>query len=151
MNPIQWLINYCTACQTAVSGINVNQVVVDDSQIIKFLADQTSEMNSILLGIIPDFSPNGDSADNFIASGSVAFFVLNKTTYSEYDHKGFIDIFKDTFPVVRDLVEKMLQDSREGCDVLRYLNTNTIHILPVWNKAGCNGWQILCDIDYPLW
>lgn len=151
MNPITWLINYTAAAQIAINGLNKNGVVVDDSQLIKYLNELSQDHNCILMGVIPDFSPNGTHPDDYMAAGSFSFFILKKTDFSDHNHEQFIGIFKDTFPLAKDLVEKMLNEAREGCDVIRYLDAGSIHILPVWNKAACNGWQILFDIDFPLW
>ena len=151
MNPIEWLRDYIEDCRTSIPGINANEVVVDDSQLVKFLNSQSSEKNSILVGVIPDFSPRGSNPDSYVPVASLSFFILNKTGYSDHNFDEFIDIFKDTFSPVQAIVEKMLNDATRGCDVIRFLDSGTIHILPVWNKAGCNGWQILFDLDYPLW
>lgn len=150
MNPITWQKQYTIEVKEAINGINFSRCVIDDSQLIHFLSEHQQSDNNILMSVIPDFGMKARDIDNAQLTPSTAFYVLKKTDYSAQNHDEFLDIFIETFDHAHDIVTKMLNDATQGCEVIRYLNPESITITPVWGKASCNGWVINFNLEFPL-
>lgn len=150
MNKITWFKNYLIEVQAEIAGINHNRMAIDKSQVVKHLNDLSSAQNYLLLGIIPDFGSAGTNGDDYKQNASTQLWIVKKTTYSEVNYQEFYQIFEDTYQSAEDVLKKLIDDSLSGCEMLRFLNTPTIQMLPVWNEASCNGWKILFNFDLEL-
>lgn len=146
MGKVEWFKNYVQGLDDAVDEIKRNKIVVVKSQLTKFLNDHQSDDNLLLLGILPDFSGKGENADNFKLINITQFFVLKKTTFSEYDHDELMNIFEETYLAIEKILKKILNDSL-SCNELRFLNTNSIKLEPVFNMESCNGWKLMLNFD----
>lgn len=156
MGKINWFKNYLQEVQDSIliagaTPINRNRMVIDDSQLTKYLSEHQSDFNFLLVGVLPDFGSTGTDGDNFMLSASTQFMILEKTSYSEVNYDEFYDIFERAFNVAELVVQKLLNDHLTGaCGYLRYLKPNSIQIVPVWNKSSCNGWNVIFSFDAPL-
>lgn len=156
MSKIAWFKNYLQEVQSAIilngaTPINSNRMVIDDSQLTKHLSEHQSDHNFLLVGVLPDFGSSGTNGDNFKLSASTQFMILEKTSYSEVNYDEFYDIFDRAFEVVELVLQKLLNDHLSGgCGYLRFLNPQSIQVVPVWNKSSCNGWNITFSFDTPL-
>ena len=153
-NVISQFKAYCQHLQDTIQplpnqlAINKNKVVLDDSALTKYLSDMSEDDNHFLAGVMPSFGSSGTDVDNHQFKGYTQLLILKKTSYSERDYDEFLEIFEQAFDVVTDVVNKMKSDHASGkCVFLRYLNVTSLQILPVWNKSGCNGWNILFNFD----
>ena len=72
--------------------------------------------------------------------------LLKKTTYSEVDHDELMEIYEETYIVIEKVLKKILEDSL-SCSELRFLNTNSIKLEPVFNMESCNGWKLMLNFD----
>ena len=150
MNVITWLRSYLQELEDNIDGINRNRMVIDKSQLTKYLNDHQSTQNFILIGVVPDLSGKGESADSFQLKNTTQLMVLERTTYSEHNYEQFYEIFERVYDTIEEMVKKMLADSLTGCAQMRMLNTQSIQIIPVWNESSCNGWKILFNFDMSL-
>lgn len=146
MGKVAWFKSYIESMQSEIETINRAQLVVIKEQLIKFLDDQSSSKNLLLLGIIPDYKGKGDNADEFKLANITQLMVLKKTTFSEYDHDGLVNIYEETLLTMELVVKKILNDSSH-CSELSFLNPNSINIVPVYNLASCNGWKLMFNFD----
>jgi len=147
MNKITWFKNYLQQTQDAITEIKRNRMVIDKSQLTKYLDDQSSASNFLLIGVLPDFSAKANTADDFRLVNTTQLMILKKTTYSEYNYDDFYGIFEETYAIVELVVKKMLNDSLQGCAEIRFLNPESIQIQPVWDESHCNGWKISFSLD----
>ncbi len=120
-------------------------MVVDDSQLSKILKERVASDNTFLISVVPDHYLKG-SEDAARFHNALTFFILDKTDYSEHDHDSFIDIFSTTQTKALALVRHILKDKNNQtgnfCGFLNWLDENSINIVPVWAKDGCNGWKL---------
>lgn len=147
MNIVTWLRTYLQDLETNIEGINRNRMVIDKSQLTKYLNDHQTTQNYLLIGVLPDMSGKGETADQFLLKNTTQLMVLQKTTYSEVNYEQFYKIFEDVYNVITLILNKMLSDSLTGCNEMRMLNAQSIQIIPVWNESSCNGWKILFNFD----
>ena len=151
MGKINWFKVYLQEIQDEIDDINRNKVVIEDSQLTKYLNDHQSDFNAFLVGVLPDFGSNAPNGDSFMLAASTQIMIVEKTTYSEYDYDEFMDIFERMFNIAELIVKKLLQDHLSNkCTYLRFLKPNSIQIVPVWNKSSCNGWNIIFSFDATL-
>ncbi|MFD2824811.1 hypothetical protein ACFS5M_14100 [Lacinutrix iliipiscaria] len=147
MGKINWFRSYLAGLKQEFSEINSQRLLIDKSALTKYLEAHQSDNNLLLVGIMPDFGGKGLNADEFKLTNITQLMVLKKTTFSEINHEEFLDIFEETYLVIEKILEYILNSSREGCTELRFLNTQNIKLVPVWNLSSCNGWKIMLDFD----
>ena len=150
MGKINWFKGYLQEIQDTVAGINRNRMVIDNSQLVNYLDDHASTSNALLIGVLPDFNSKGTSGDDYKQTAATQLMILHKTTYSEVNYDQFFQIFEDTYLLVELVINKLLADSLSGCNNLRFLNVQSIQVVPVWNLSGCNGWNISFSFDLTL-
>lgn len=129
---------------------NFTDMVIDDTELSKFLKERVPEDNTFLISVMPDYEMKGEE-DNSKWENILQFFILDKTDYSEHDHDAFLDIFVQTQIKAKAFVDKLLEDkaNHEGvfCGFLSWLKENSISVRPVWKKDGCNGWTVEINLD----
>lgn len=149
MGKVHWFRDYLIGLQAVIPGINRNRMVIDKSQLTKYLNEHSSLDNLLLIGVLPDYAGKGANADDFKLSNTMQLMVLKKTTYSEHDYDEFYNIFEETLITIEDILKQLLDDST-SCTELRFLNTSSIQIVPVWNESSCNGWKLMFSFDVML-
>jgi hypothetical protein len=150
MNVVTWLRAYLEEVQSGIEGINRNRMVIDKSQLNKYLNEHNSTQNAFLVGIVPKLSGKGSSADDFSFNTPTQLWVIEKTTYSENNYEQYFEIFERTGELMLKIVDKLLKDSASGCNNMRQLNVSSIDIDVVQNESACNGWKILFNFDVNL-
>ena len=74
---------------------NYSAMVLDDSELASHLKERVESDNTFLISIVPEFHMRGE--ENATKWENVlAFFVLDKTDYSEQTKDSFINIFATT-------------------------------------------------------
>ena len=146
MAKVKWFMDYLQGIQDAIPQIKRNRLVIDKSQLTNYLNNHSSADNFLLIGVLPDFSGKGANADTFKLVNTTEIMVLKKTTYSEHNYEEFYQIFEDTLITTDAILSKLLADSL-SCSELRFLNTQSIQIQPVWNESECNGWKLMFSFD----
>lgn len=147
MSP-QQLNTLLTEIKAKVAAINSAWMVIDDSQLVKTLAEKYSEDNMFLVGVLPSYGTNGSNADSYRNTTRSMLFVLEKTDYSDNDQEQFIELFERTFQAAKLIREEILNLATESCSgFLRHIAVDSIQILPEWKKADCNGWSINFEIE----
>jgi hypothetical protein len=131
---------------------NFSDLIIEDTELSKLLKERVSEDNTFLIAVMPDFDMKGGE-DNSKWENILAFFILDKTDYSEHDHDSYINIFIETQIKTQAFVDKLLEDkaNRDGifCNFLSWLDESSIHVKPVVKKDGCNGWMVELNFDTP--
>lgn len=148
MNTITWFKNYAQELHDTIEGINRNRIVLDDSELTKYLSEHSEADNHLLVGVMPSFTSTGSNVDEHQYKGYTQLLILQKTSYSSESYDDYIGIFETAFSVASLVVEKLKEDASEGkCNFLSLLNISSIQIVPVWNKSACNGWNIIFSFD----
>jgi len=150
MSKINWFKDYLKEIQDDCPEINKNKLVVDDSQLTNYLGSHKRADNIMLIGVLPEFGANATNPDNFLLRGSTLLMVLEKTNYSNENYDSYFQIFENTYIVAEKIVKKLLSDATRGCTYLRYLQPQSIQVVPVWNKSECEGWSIQFNFDATL-
>jgi len=139
---------FCNDMQNKIEAINKNEVVIDDSQLSKFLEALKPNENLFLLGIIPEYVVTGEQ-DKTKYKNQLMFNILKKTTASNLKHDEFIQILNETVLAAKKFVEILVSeksgDDGDFCGVANDIIENSIRVYPIWNKAECHGWAI--DVD----
>jgi len=144
MAQIKEFRDYLQAIQDEIAGVNSNKVVVDPSQLSKFINDHSTSDNAMLLGVLPVWGNNSPTdADNFMLKGFTEIMVLNKVDYSDNDNTAEIDSYDDLLILAKAIVAKMLNDHIEECNMMKFLDPTSIQIVEVWNRTQYNGWNII--------
>lgn len=123
--------------------------VVDDDELTE-QADGYLGTKPILLCLVPSSQGFGE-ADNFGFISYLQFFILKKTDSKKLTSKNnFLQIFKDTHPIVIDFLKKLVAaEDENGCEIFKDFNYNSVLVKPVRFKAQHNGWEI--QIDQKEW
>lgn len=131
---------------------NFSDLIIEDTELSKLLKERVEEDNTFFIAVMPDFQMKGVE-DNSKWENILAFFILDKTDYSEHDHDSYINIFVQTQIKAQAFVDKLLEDkaNREGifCNFLSWLDEGSISVKPVVKKDGCNGWMVELNFDTP--
>jgi hypothetical protein len=129
---------------------NYSAMVVDDSELANHLKERVESDNTFLISIVPEFHMKGEE-NNTKWENVLAFFVLDKTDYSEQTKDSFINIFATTQEKAQALVNKILSDKADAssvfCGILSWIDENSISVTPVWHKNDCNGWMVNINLD----
>mgnify|MGYP000545456277 CR=1 FL=1 len=133
---------YIKAIETAIAEITSSETVIDDSQLSKFLQNQKGETH-LILGIIPKHKLTG-SIDVLKSTDKASILVLQKITRDKENHTKFLDRLTESQTVAKKVTDKLLIDFQDDdrCDFIRYLNTNSLDINPIWGLNSCDGYQI---------
>lgn len=158
MLPINRLLEYMAECKASLKDVtnktifNYATIVIDDSELANILKDREEGENTFLIAVLPEFNMKGQE-DNAEWQNILAFFILDKTDYSENDRDAYLNIFTSTQVKAQALVDKLLEDKSNHtgalCNFLNKLDENSISVKPVWKKNGCNGWMIELNLNSP--
>lgn len=147
INPLR-IKGLLTDMQTQIDSINKSELVIDDSQLIKFLEALKQNENFFLLGIVPEYPLVGDQ-DRLKWKNQLMFMILKKTNDKETKHPDFLKILDDTLVAAKEFVYLLISektgDEGDFCGIANELIEDSIRVYPIWNKSGCHGWGI--DID----
>ncbi len=137
--------------RTYVSGLNTffaeierNEVVIDDSQITRFLEDCPDDNKYIILGILPKHKPMGNE-DTIQSIDTASILILKKVTRSDQDHNAFLNNFEEAQILTRAVVLKLRADKMNEenlCSIMKFLTIESIDVNPIWALAGCDGYEI---------
>jgi len=146
----QQLKAFCKEINTRVLEINFDQVVIDDSQLTKFLKELDNDQSLLFFGIIPDHNLIGNQ-DSVQWQNKMMFMVLHKTAIRDIDHDDFIGtIMQNTHQAAKKVVEIiMLEKSGENgdfCGAYNNIIENSISITPIWDYCACDGYMINFDM-----
>ena len=134
---------YIESIQTHFPQIVRNKVVMDDTQLNKFLADEVvDDDNYTVVGIIPKHKPIGNE-DTVQSKDIASLLILKKITRSDKTHEDFLDDIGEAQVLTRAVILKMREDKMRGdCKVMTFLQIPTMDINPVWGLSSCDGYEI---------
>lgn len=143
MITVNQLREFLIETQTAIPQIDFAQLVIDDSELTRFLKER-EEKETMLFAIMPEYPIEGEQ-DAPRARNLLMFMILEKTAYREDYYPEYLDCFQRTQELIRLFLENLLGQRSEGCGFMRDLDEDSAYVKPVWKKAGCNGWMITFD------
>ena len=136
--------NYLKTLVAFIPEIERSEVVIDDSQVNKFLEEIPDDGKYIAMGIIPKHNQTGD-ADTIQSVDYAAILILKKVTRSDQDHTVFKATILEAQKVTRNVILKMREDKIDDeneCSVMKFLTIESLDLNPIWGLAGCDGYQI---------
>ncbi|WP_372744273.1 hypothetical protein [Lutibacter sp.] len=136
--------NYVESIKTAFNQIERHEVVIDDTQLSRFLEAIPDDNKYIVLGILPKHNPVGD-VDNIQSIDTASILILKKVTRSDQTHNNFLETFEEAQTITRNVILKMRADylnEEEFCTVMKFLSIESIDVNPIWGLFGCDGYQI---------
>lgn len=132
-----------------IPSLKSQQLIIDDSELSKFLKDSKESDSPMLFGVMPAYPISGNE-DAAMWNNKLMFMILDKTTYRDNKHEEYLDIFHSTQAVMRDFVHLLLEEkaNAEGlfCNSMERLQEDSINIYPIWKKQGTNGWAVELDV-----
>jgi UTP:GlnB (protein PII) uridylyltransferase len=133
----------------AITAINTTRIVVDDSQLIKFLKELKDADNFILIAVMPSFDITG-TENQTKWNNRLMFMILAKNAKRDLTHDEYVDLMGASQQAARDFVNYMLErkigEDNSFCGLMNELDEGSISINPVWEKAQCDGWMIEIDL-----
>ena len=149
MITVQQLRNYLAEKLVQIPELKTSQLIIDDSELSKFLKELKENQSPILIGVMPAYPIQG-TEDITQWNNKLMFMILDKVAYRDTDHSAYLDIFQNTQEIVRKFVYQMLEEKEnaEGlfCNQMAWLEENSANVYPIWKKQGCNGWGIEIDV-----
>lgn len=149
MITVQLLRQYLKDKLVQIPALKSEKLIIDDSELSKFLKDMKVSDSPMLIGVMPAYPIQGDE-DSTQWENKLMFMILDKTPYRDTDHEAYLDIFEATQALTRQFVEQMLaeKENSEGlfCSQMVFLQENSANVYPIWKKQGCNGWAIEIDV-----
>ena len=149
MITVQALRSYLASKLTEIPELKSSQLIIDDSELSKFLKELKEKDSPILIGVMPAYGIEG-SQDVSQWNNKLMFMILDKVSYRDSEHEAYLDIFQNNQEAVRKFVYKMLEEKEnaEGlfCNQMAWLEENSTNVYPIWKKNGCNGWGIEIDV-----
>ena len=148
MIPVLRYREFLMELKFAIEEINFCEIIIDDSQFIKFLKERTKDDNVLLFGVLPQYPLEGNE-DLVKWVNQFQLFVLLKRS-DRFSHDELIKNMAFTQEVVNKIVEFILTNSfGDGnlfCGVANELVNGSLLVYPVWEKAQCDGWSIEFDL-----
>ena len=149
MITVQQLRSYLANKVIEIPALKSSQLIIDDSELSKFLKELKEKDSPMLIGVMPAYPIQG-TEDSTQWNNKLMFMILDKTSYRDTDHEAYLDIFEKTQVIVRQFVNLMLneKENAEGlfCNQMAWLEENSANVYPIWKKQGCNGWGIEIDV-----
>lgn len=148
MISITRLREFLAESKTAIEGINFSELIIDDSQFIKFLKELPLSQNSMLFGVIPQYPLDGDE-DAYKWINQMQFFIIKKRSRKE-DHDELLLNMEETQVLTNKFVEYIIENSVGSsnlfCGLSNELLKGSLLVHPVWDKSQCDGWAIEFDL-----
>lgn len=143
---------YVALIEQTFTEITSSEVVMDDSQMNKFLANVKVSDGHILLGLIPAHKPVG--SEDFIRSKDTSsFLILKKAHRSDEKHEQFLDRIRESQQLAKKVWLKLLDDKTSGgenCNMVALLDLSSMDINPVYGFSGCDGYEIDFSLETHL-
>jgi hypothetical protein len=142
-----WLV----VCKDQLPEINHAQAVIDDSQMTNDIAGLSYTKNLLLYGVLPDYASDTRNDDALMMQSGFDFLVLKKSQHSNLNLSMLMDDMQECFLAVRKLMALIVEESRNpsNCESLYFLDENSFLIVPVWGKAGTNGYMLSLNLRSP--
>lgn len=136
------LRSYIDSLKAFFPEIERSEVVIDDSQLTKFLQDVPDDGKFQVVGLIPKHNPFGN-IDIAQSRDRSTILLLKKVDRSSQTHNNFLDAFAEAQELVRKVVLKMGADKMsETCGIMEYLDFDSLDMDAIWQLASCDGYKI---------
>ena len=147
MLSVNKLLEFIAEAKATIPSINRAEMVVDDSELTRFLESHRPSDNTFLIAVLPQFSTIGGE-DGIKMNNMLQFFILDKSTTKNLKHDEYLNMFATTQQTAIDFLMMILEAKQESdfCGIWAELRESGIEIQPVWRKADCNGWVINIEL-----
>lgn len=148
MISITRLREFLAETKTAINGINFSELVIDDSQFVKFLKDLELTKNCMLVGVVPQYPLEG-AEDAYRWINQLQFFIIKKRSRRE-DYDELMLNMEETRALTQQFIEYIITNTVGSanlfCGLPNELLSGSLLVHPVWDKAQCDGWAIEFDL-----
>lgn len=127
-----------------IPEFNKQLIVIDDSQLSKFMSDISEDDNLIFVAVIPSHKMNGNNSDDAMPLDLMLFMVLNKFDRQD-GQEAFLNSMELCQLATKKLIDKMIANKRDEtkmCGIMKFLQVQSISVDPVWELLGCDGYEI---------
>ena len=136
------LISYVNSLKLHFPEIERDHVVIDDTQLTKFLQDSPNDNKFMIVGLIPKHNPTGN-IDNLQSVDRSTILLLKKVDRSRQTHNQFLTAFAEAQALARSVSLKMGLDKMSGdCKIMTFLNVDSLDLDAVWALSSCDGYKI---------
>lgn len=148
MLTVNELKEYVAMLQNIIPEISHNNVVIDESQLTRFLDKLKTIDSYMVVGIIPKHKPKGN-IDLLRVDDYTTLLVVRKIVRSEQTHEQFLDFFNESQAVAKKITDKIFLDVMNDnyCGFIKNIVPGSIDINPIWGLASCDGYQIDFKLD----
>jgi len=143
----QWL----AICKNEIAEINFVQAIIDDSQMTNDISQRKYTDNLLLYGVLPDYGADTRTEDALMMRSGFDFLILKKAQRSNQTMDMLLDDMEETLQGTQKLLARVVEEMRnpQSCELFYYLEENSIQIVPVWGKAGTNGYMMSLNLRSP--
>ncbi len=133
--------------KTQVTGINLVKVVADEKELEKFLRNDISDKDVVLIAVIPSSDTDYSNLDNKQEDDNSVVYVLKKSNQSDMTEDELMTLRDDTQVQITALKKKLYDmacdmDSADAKIKLARRMIPSFHTDPEYDYLGTNGWSI---------
>lgn len=141
--------NYLQEIQDEITGINKNHLIVEETQLTRYINDHYPGDNALLLGLLPNFGNNSpQDADRLRLRAFTEVMLVAKTDYSELTETELVEQYDHLYDLMVKVKNKLIDDhTNQTCNFLRLLDPTSIQIVEIYHLAQCNGWTMAFSFD----
>ena len=146
---LQRLKQFLVETKNTIDEINYIQLIIDDSELVKFLKEREPEDNIFLIAVVPMHTIDG-SEDNYKWVNKMQFLILEKSSDRDFeDHDKYLDMFTGTQAVAKKFINQIINstgDNGDFCGLFNDIDFNSLQLDVVWRKSQCNGYEVIFDM-----
>lgn len=142
---INGLRNLLDTLKATISDINYTQMIIDDSQMVKFMQNISRDQNLLLFCLVPDYNTQG--TNNSVQTITVVQMLIFKKSYDSIEHDQFLSDMEETEQAGFKIKDYLVEARDTDCD-LRFFKESEWQMSPIWNLASCNGYSINFNLPH---
>ena len=142
---INGLKNLLNSLQASISAINYTEMIIDDSQMVKFMQNISKDENLLLFCLIPDYNSQGTT--NAVQTITVVQMLVFKKSYDSIEHDQFINDMQEVEQAAFKIKDFLVDARDNDCD-FRFFKESEWQMSPIWNMASCNGYSINFNLPH---
>jgi predicted AlkP superfamily pyrophosphatase or phosphodiesterase len=145
MLQVNRLREFLTEVKNTIDAINYTQVIVTDSDFVKFLKERKSGDNIILFAVLPDHGLNGKE-DATKYGNFLQFNLIEKSTTNNLKHDDILDLYNRVQLAVKAFIDLILENKSNGdsdfCNLFEHFNEDSVDIKVFWDGFESRGYEV---------
>lgn len=143
---------FLAQCQSQIAAINHVEMVIDDSQFANRIGEAHAADNLLLYGVLPDYGGDYRDEEAPMYDNGLDFFIVKKVEYANLTHDEFNAVMEETLEAAREFLTLVFteRNNPNTCPTFYFFKEGSERIVPVWAKAGCNGYMVSFNLRTQL-